>query len=581
MGMDETLIGTIFTYPVSQADSQWLEELLEDGVPTFGVVKGPMQSGVRSIKELPEGVQVAAPEGRVLPTMVHFLQDATEVEIASQIDRLSLEDSNPSTHIPSVPINDSVNDTEDLYAKFWDQSSEGLPYDDYSDISSYDLTPSDAVVKSTRVAKIGERQKQKRVEAEAINEAAQLLSKAQKGDQEAKAEIIRRINAEHGRKNGVRSRDGKPPASPGREKRLCWQTAEIAEVNAQARLVKTPAGDAQETNASLPGSGTQVQIQHPTPAPAHSPPPTHPLQICDREWILIFPPITTVLPIPILIPILDLAPLPITLIVPGFPTILLSSILPSMMLHVPLLLLQLQAYNPASQYQLVPGHFQTLQTLGLFHQLAKAQWLLSPIGTSYAFKNGLRDSCGTSPLNTPSLQEEGVQTSLNFKKSTLPVPSAVGTLIMLPFPVKAPNSTAPPVEHPSSSAEPFEQVPLGQWFYIEWGPLTESLGSTVRDENASQEMNKNRFKNLKTCTANVVAHPYIAPVDLLYVDEVYACAGSKLECDALLACGPPPIKTPEDFKMEFLDYVQHPPRLPEAITQYPPPIFLLENGICK
>ncbi|KAF9509261.1 hypothetical protein BS47DRAFT_1397049 [Hydnum rufescens UP504] len=228
----------------------------------------------------------------------------TEVEIASQIDWLSLEDSNPSTHIPSVPINDSVNDTEDLYAKFWDQSSEGLPYDDYSDISSYDSTPSDAVVKSTRAAKIGERRKQKRVEAEAINEAAQLLSKAQKGDWEAKAEIIRRINAEHGRTNGVRSRDGKPPASPGvvylqqhfinpdnvesnnqkHEKRLCQQTAEIAEVNAQARLVKTPAGDAQETNASLPGSGTQVQIQHPTPTPARSPPPTHPLQIRDREW---------------------------------------------------------------------------------------------------------------------------------------------------------------------------------------------------------------------------------------------------------------------------------------------------------
>jgi hypothetical protein len=71
----------------------------------------------------------------------------------------------------------------------------------------------------------------------------------------------------------------------------------------------------------------------------------------------------------------------------------------------------------------------------------------------------------------------------------------------------------------------------------------------------SQEMGKNRFKNLKMSTANSVAHPYIAPVDLLYVDEVYACAGSKLECDALIACGPPPIKTPEDFKMELLDYV--------------------------
>ncbi|KAF9511785.1 hypothetical protein BS47DRAFT_1363551 [Hydnum rufescens UP504] len=143
-GMDETLIGTIFAYPVSQANSQWLEELLEDGVLTFGVVEGPMQSGVRSIKELPEGVGPLPPS-------------ATEVEIASQIDQLSLKDSNPSTHIPSVPINDSVNNTEDPYAKFWDQSSEGLPYDDNSDISSYDLTPSDTVVKSARAAKIGER----------------------------------------------------------------------------------------------------------------------------------------------------------------------------------------------------------------------------------------------------------------------------------------------------------------------------------------------------------------------------------------------------------------------------------------
>jgi hypothetical protein len=98
--------------------------------------------------------------------------------------------------------------------------------------------------------------------------------KAQKGDQEAKAEIIWRINAEQGRKKGVRSRDGKPPASPGvlylwqhfinpdnvalnnqkHEKRLCQQAAEIAEVKAQARLVKTPAEDAQEMNMSHPGA---------------------------------------------------------------------------------------------------------------------------------------------------------------------------------------------------------------------------------------------------------------------------------------------------------------------------------------
>jgi hypothetical protein len=99
-------------------------------------------------------------------------------------------------------------------------------------------------------------------------------------------------------------RDGKPPVSPGvlylqqhfinldnvalnnqkHEKRLHWQAAEIAEAKAQARLVKTPAEDAQETNMLRPGSGTQVQIQCPIPTPACSPPPTRPLQTSDCEW---------------------------------------------------------------------------------------------------------------------------------------------------------------------------------------------------------------------------------------------------------------------------------------------------------
>jgi hypothetical protein len=48
MGMDETLIGIIFTYPVLQANLHWLEELQEDGVPIFGV-------------------------GRVLPTSWHIV----------------------------------------------------------------------------------------------------------------------------------------------------------------------------------------------------------------------------------------------------------------------------------------------------------------------------------------------------------------------------------------------------------------------------------------------------------------------------------------------------------------------------
>ncbi|KAF9517091.1 hypothetical protein BS47DRAFT_1436069 [Hydnum rufescens UP504] len=573
MGMDETLIGTIFTYPVLQADLQWLEELLEDGVPTFGVVEGPMQSGVRSIKELPEGVQVAAPEGRVLPTSWHIVRvehclahilhpepwqarppsrypgnrlpgshepleqcllhelfpdptsvkldlrmiatiqhilgsgpfppSATEVEITSQIDWLSLEDSNPSTHIPSVPINDL-----------------------------------DAVVKSTRAAKIGERQKQKRVEAEAINEATQLLSKAQKGDWEAKAEIIWRINAEHGRKNGVRSRDGKPPASPGvvylwqhfinpdnvelnnqkHEKRLRRQTAEIAEVKLRVPHNSSELRSSQHgaPHPSVTSSAPSLQPGKPIPTgPRALPDPSNPQSIpptgprhngsyCRSE---------------------------------------LGSLNPR----------AYQEPRTSSPRELTTGEASEVTSMSM-----KSKW-------SYAFKNGSRDSHGTSPLNTPSLQEEGVQTSLNFKKSTLPVPSTVGTLIMPPFPVKASNSTAPPVEHPSSSAKPFEWVPLGQWFYIEWGPLTVGQ-SNIKDianglmtefthrgvlgihcmrqkhimgqpylcslyfksesqrdsvlANFSQEMNKNRFKNLKISTANAVAHPYVAPVDLL-IEQIH------------------------------------------------------------
>ena len=45
--------------------------------------------------------------------------------------------------------------------------------------------------------------------------------------------------------------------------------------------------------------------------------------------------------------------------------------------------------------------------------------------------------------------------------------------------------------------------------------------------NFSLEESKDRFKNLKTSTAIGVLQPYIAPVDLLYVNEVYVCAGSK------------------------------------------------------
>ncbi|KAF9511883.1 hypothetical protein BS47DRAFT_1394719 [Hydnum rufescens UP504] len=364
MGMDETLIGTIFMYPVSQADSQWLEELLEDGVLTFGVVEGPMQSGVRSIKEFPEGVRVAAPEGRVLPTSRHILNppadileidfqevmslwnnasstnsfltphhgpfppSVTEVEIASQIDWLSLEDSNPSTHIPSVPINDSVNDAEDLYAKFWDQSSEGLPYDDNSDISSYDSPPSDTVVKSVIV--------NGHPTAIIVTSHAFLLVPINHMALYLPHTIFLILILS--------------PVIP-----LILILIPIPIPIPILILVLI------SIHVPIP---VPIPVPVPVPIPIPVPVPVPililvPMPILPSQ-ILVFPPIATILPVPILVPVLDLAPLPITLIVPGFPTILLSSILPSMMLHVPLLLLQLQAYNPASQYQLVPGHFQTL-----------------------------------------------------------------------------------------------------------------------------------------------------------------------------------------------------------------------------
>jgi hypothetical protein len=168
---------------------------------------------------------------------------------------------------------------------------------------------------------------------------------------------------------------------------------------------------------------------------------------------------------------------------------------------------------------------------------------------------------------------------------------------------------------PSLSAAPFGQVATDLWFYIECGPLTvgsndikdvaDSLVTefgnrgvlgvrcTRRKRIASQPylgclyfksvlqrdsllvhflqgIGQGRFQNVRGSTADGVPQPYAAPVDLLYVDEVYACAGSEQERDALLACGPAPIKTPEDFKIQILDYVRHPPRLPADVTEFPP-----------
>ena len=69
MGVDETLIGAIFVVPLkSQNDGVWLEELLAVGVPVFGVVEGPVLLGAHNIKEVPNGAQVSAPAGKVLPS---------------------------------------------------------------------------------------------------------------------------------------------------------------------------------------------------------------------------------------------------------------------------------------------------------------------------------------------------------------------------------------------------------------------------------------------------------------------------------------------------------------------------------
>ena len=68
-------------------------------------------------------------------------------------------------------------------------------------------------------------------------------------------------------------------------------------------------------------------------------------------------------------------------------------------------------------------------------------------------------------------------------------------------------------------------------------------------------MDQQGFTNVRGSTTNAVPQLYAAPVDLLYVGGVYSHAGSQQECEALLQCGPEPMKMAEAFKMEFLDYI--------------------------
>ena len=98
---------------------------------------------------------------------------------------------------------------------------------------------------------------------------------------------------------------------------------------------------------------------------------------------------------------------------------------------------------------------------------------------SSAFENSSSNSHDASASNALLLQQEGVQASPNIEEPVLPVSSAEGTLITRSPSVKAPNSTAPPVEHPSS-AVPFKQVQSGLWFYVECGLM--ALGqSNIKD----------------------------------------------------------------------------------------------------
>jgi hypothetical protein len=164
-------------------------------------------------------------------------------------------------------------------------------------------------------------------------------------------------------------------------------------------------------------------------------------------------------------------------------------------------------------------------------------------------------------------------------------------------------------------ASSFERVASGIWFYIEFGPVTttsDAVKTVAEDlllEFASQgvlgvrctrrkriagepylgclyfkiaskrdnvlnlllqEKDKRALKTVRGSTADGVPQPYAAQRDLIFVDEVYASAGSEHEREALLACGPTPMMTPEDFKMQFLDYVRYAPRVPTNIKQFPP-----------
>ena len=274
MGVDETLIGAIFAFPANQRDVlEWLNELLDDGVPVFGVVEGPMQPPAKSIPEIPDGVQVDAPEGTTLPTSRHIVRvehrlqhvahprpwrirppngypgdrqprhsgslewdlhnalfpdypmpiklvpemitkirrilgygpfplGRNEVELVDQITDLSLHDNLSPSGVPSSPKPSGTQVAPSLsyqnpYAEF-----EAMDSDEINGVATseddipWDMDTDGSGVKFDR--NVERHKKKKEADLKEVREAAELLEKANDGDEGALAEVMRRLNAEQG-----------------------------------------------------------------------------------------------------------------------------------------------------------------------------------------------------------------------------------------------------------------------------------------------------------------------------------------------------------------------------------------------
>jgi hypothetical protein len=213
-------------------------------------------------------------------------------------------------------------------------------------------------------------------------------------------------------------------------------------------------------------------------------------------------------------------------------------------------------------------------------------------------------------------EPERVRTSLMPGKSTILIPPVMGAR-------GGPRNAAPSTrmsdaQPPSSLMHSFERITPSLWFFVECGPVTvgqNTVGGvaeglltefsnqgvfavrctrrkrgvvepylgclyfknvSLRDQVLqllTREKDKRGFDTVRGSIASGVPLPYTARVDLLYVDEVYAYAGDEQERRALLACGPAPMLVPEDFKLELLDCVRHPPRAPMNAGEFPPRTF--------